>query len=440
MFEMKLKRWKSLKRHCYAIGLFLLLANIVMAQSSGPAWIKQKLTSNGVFKNPEYQFTDVYDDYKSNENIKGVFINGLDYLGKPTKFFAWYGVPKGMEAGQKAPAVVCVHGGGGTAFEAWVKQWNDRGYIAISMSLEGNVPGPKDENNQKPRFEFSGPQRDGFFKDVDKDLHDQWFYHAVADVILANSLLRDQKFSTQIDTTQIGITGISWGGILTNVITGIDNRWAFSIPIYGCGYLHETPQYSNQLSQQAIEKQEFYLKNWEPSLYLPLQSQPTLHVNGTNDGHFSMNSFTKTYWASPKEKYLRVEHNMRHGHGAGWRPIDSYQFADYITKSDTQRLTFGDNSLEANGRLSYSYNYAGSLDAAYLYYTTDTADWSGKGYEWLEKEATISAGERTISAALPEGALAYFINAINAEGLIFSSPMAIGKAEIGRRVNQNTKK
>ena len=34
------------------------------------------------------------------------------------------------------PAVICVHGGGGTAFPAWVQAWVDRGYAAIALDME----------------------------------------------------------------------------------------------------------------------------------------------------------------------------------------------------------------------------------------------------------------------------------------------------------------
>lgn len=407
-----------------AFCLLILLSIETIAQTSGPIWIKNELTNSGVFDSPSYEFTNQYNSFKTSDHIQGLFIDGLEYLGNPSKFFAWYGVPASLGAGEKAPAVICVHGGGGTAFEAWVQKWNARGYIAISMSLEGNVPGERDEDNQLPRFEFAGPKRDGFFKDVDNDLKDQWFYHAVADVIMTNSLLRNPDFSAQIDTDYIGITGISWGGILTNVITGIDGRFDFSIPVYGCAYLYDSPIYSAQLGANAQEKQGFYRKNWEPSLYIPFQSLPTLLVNGTNDRQFTMNIFTKTYEASSGETYLHVEHNMSHGHAPGWRPNDIYQFVDYVTGRDEKRLVYTDQSI-TNNHLSYRYEYEGALSEVKLYYTTDTADWSKEGYIWEEVQGEMSNTTKTITATLPQESQAYFINAINSEGMIFTSPMTM---------------
>ncbi|WP_170126293.1 alpha/beta hydrolase family protein [Arenibacter echinorum] len=396
-------------------------------ETSGPLWVKSELVKAGVLKTPDFRFTNDYQAYQQFSNIKGLFFNGLDYIGKQTKVFCWYGVPNGLSQGEKRPAVVLVHGGGGTAFPEWVKEWTDRGYIAISVALEGQVPGEKVEhsNGEKlwPDHGFSGPRRIGFFEDVVTiKLQDQWFYHAVSDVMLATSLLISFP---EVDANSIGISGISWGGILTNVITGIDDRYAFAIPVYGCGFLQETPHYSSLLTLLSKEQRQFYLQNWEPSLYIPLQEQPTLFVNGTNDFHFTMNSFTKTYEASKNEKYLYVEHNMKHGHSPGWEPEEIYAFADNVVKKAGRPLIPKFQKLKRNNELIYVYE--GKVTEAYLYYTTDTADWGRDNYTWQQTNMRFYDNKKTISVTLPEDAQAYFVNIVDSEGLMYSSPMRMVK-------------
>ena len=41
------------------------------------------------------------------------------------------------------PWIVRVHGGGGTAFDSWVRLGNERGYAASGMDLCGCVPEPQ---------------------------------------------------------------------------------------------------------------------------------------------------------------------------------------------------------------------------------------------------------------------------------------------------------
>ena len=73
--------------------------------------------------------------------MRSFFYEGANYKGKPTWVFAYYAAPKGTPPRGGWPAVVCAHGGGGTAFPNWVRHWNKQGYAAISMDLEGHLPG-----------------------------------------------------------------------------------------------------------------------------------------------------------------------------------------------------------------------------------------------------------------------------------------------------------
>ena len=85
------------------------------------------------------------EGFDSTKNLKAIYFEGLDYQGKPTKVFAWLGMPEDKAANEsdkvpaKVPAMVLVHGGGGTAFKEWVEKWNARGYAAISIAVEGQT-------------------------------------------------------------------------------------------------------------------------------------------------------------------------------------------------------------------------------------------------------------------------------------------------------------
>src|SRR5438128_654197 len=135
------------------------------------------------------------------EGLKPLFYDGVPHQGNPTRVFAWYGAPK---AEGKVPAMVLVHGGGGTAFADWAKLWVSRGYAAIAMDLCGCVP--RKGKSGWERHADGGPPGWGGFNQIDGIEKDQWTYHAVADAILAHSLLRSFP---EVDADRIGITGIS---------------------------------------------------------------------------------------------------------------------------------------------------------------------------------------------------------------------------------------
>ena len=56
------------------------------------------------------------NDYGRIQGVEPIFIEGEPLKGKPTRVFAWWGLPEGASADRKVPAMVLVHGGGGTAF------------------------------------------------------------------------------------------------------------------------------------------------------------------------------------------------------------------------------------------------------------------------------------------------------------------------------------
>ncbi len=115
------------------------------------------------------------------KGVSALFFDGVPYKGAPTRVFAWYGAPK-VEPGQKVPAMVLVHGGGGTAFATWVRLWTGRGYAAIAMDTCGCVPrgvyGKWDRDSQ------GGPGGWGGFSEIDGPMTEQWTWSNSCDANL----------------------------------------------------------------------------------------------------------------------------------------------------------------------------------------------------------------------------------------------------------------
>ena len=174
------------------------------------------------------------------KGVEPIWIEGEPLAGNPTRVFAWWGLPKGASAASKVPAMVLVHGGGGTAYAKWVETWNDRGYAAIAMDTCGNAPRGERGGKPHPEHEWSGPSGWGSsFAQVGRPLKDQWTYHAIAAIMRAHSFIRG---SPEVDAERTGITGISWGGYLTSIAMCVDRRFKFAAPVYGCGFYELNPE------------------------------------------------------------------------------------------------------------------------------------------------------------------------------------------------------
>lgn len=355
-------------------------------------------------------------DVPAEPGLKAVYFDALDYKGKPTRAFAWLGLPANSNA--KLPGVVLVHGGGGTAFKEWVRLWNEKGFAAISIALEGQLDvrdnAFKDPDNPSgwKRHEWSGPRRQGIYGDSAEPLKDQWMYHAVADTILANSLLRSLP---GVDADKVGVMGISWGGVITSTVIGIDDRFAFAIPTYGCGDLAEA---ANQYGR-ALGNNQIYRQVWDPMVGMARVKTPTLWFSWPGDQHFPLDKQAACYRAAPGPRMVTLIPGMKHGHGAAWKPMNSYAFAESVVRTGApwcQQVSARRDGDIARAR----FRSTKAVEKAVLVSTTD-AGITGER-RWTETPASLERApdHTSVEATLPPGTTAWFIN-LHAGGLVASS-------------------
>ena len=342
--------------------------------------------------------------------MRAFFYEGADYKGQPTRVFAYYAAPEGKPPAGGWPAVVCAHGGGGTAYPDWVKQWNKYGYAAISMDLEGHLPDKRAHKN-------AGPARINWFSDIGLPDKEQWFYHAVADVLRANSLLRSFK---EINPKKIGLAGISWGGTIAATVAGVDSRFAFVVPIYGCGFLHESDNegVTQWFSKKNMTPAQYldYRTKWDPAAHLRYAKMPMYWVNSSNDGTFPMDIFQRSALATAGTSLLHIRFRWIHGHAPGWRRRDVYAFTDSIVKGATPLPTAARPTLDAKTR-RVSTKTTGKIFRAALCYTTGGGKWQRRYWE----NAACEIGEKEVTSLLPKGATVFYFNVKDKDGNLVSS-------------------
>ena len=146
-------------------------------------------------------------------------------------------------------------------------------------------------------------------------VENMWMYHAVGQTILAANILRADE---RVDADKVGVTGISWGGVITSITIGYDNRFAFAIPIYGSGYLNESLAWMKD-NFGGAETQELWLAqdNFDKV------DMPVLWLCWNDDTCFSINSNSKSFLDTIKnnpETRISMINKMMHSHGCGWAP------------------------------------------------------------------------------------------------------------------------
>jgi dienelactone hydrolase len=349
------------------------------------------------------------EGYEREGGLQAIYFDALDYEGKPTKVFAWLGIPQ--ERKGEVPGIVLLHGGGGTAFRQWVEKWIERGFAAIAVALEGQID-QRDDRRRWKQHAWPGPSRPGHYRDSARPLKDQWMYHAVADTILANSLLRSLP---QVNAKQVGVMGVSWGGVITSTVMGIDSRFAFAIPTYGCGHMADVDNHWGA----ALGGNTFYREVWDPVHYLPRAKMPTLWFSWPQDHHFPLDSQAASYRAMSGDYMVSLLPGMKHSTPASWNPPDSYAFAESVIRDGKPWCS--QISVRTNGAsLEVVLSSSKALDRAVLISTADTGFTGNR--KWVESAARLrrSDGQWVVTAKVPKETTACFVN-VNAGNLTASS-------------------
>ncbi len=336
---------------------------------------------------------------------------GGKYRGKPTSVFAYFASPAtlGKKTSGKVPGIVLVHGGGGAAFSKWAELWARRGYAAIAMDLAGCGEGrkrlPDGGPNQGSREKFSA---------IDEPLENQWSYHAVANVVRGHSLLRSLP---EVDPKRIGLTGISWGGYLTCIVAGVDDRFKMAMPVYGCGFLRENSVWkTSEFGKMTPAQSDKWHRLWDPSRYIGSAKMPILFLNGTNDFAYPMDSYAKTCALVQGEKNYSIQLRMRHGHIFTFPEF--YGFVDQHLRGGTPMPVVTRPNVKG-GQLRAIVQSKTKLISANLHYTTGPHP-QNNSRAWKTVPLKID-GQKIHGAAPPTEATVWYIDVRDERKYLVSS-------------------
>ncbi|CAA6691583.1 MULTISPECIES: autotransporter-associated beta strand repeat-containing protein [unclassified Lentimonas] len=375
--------------------------------------------------------------YKSSETIKSltpsateqtldsIFFESVDYSGipttNPTRVYAFVGMPAWQAGDDPLPAIVLVHGGSGMAYATWANLWAERGYVAIAIDTEG-------ASNTTGRHNKGGPRRTGVFDESDVAIEDQFMYHATAGAILANSLLRNLPF---VDDTKVGIHGVSWGGVITSNVIGVDSRFAFAIPTYGTGHMWDgIGKWQEAISDAGGT--DYYKNVWDPMLYLENATMPIMWLTWLNDSTFNMDCQANSYNQAPGTRMVSIIQGMKHSHAWTWSRADSYDFADSIVGNNPGSVGLSatnpwcvQQSLSLVGdQVQVEFESTRPLTSATLYHSNQMGDI--KAFSWTTMtltdfaETSPDSGIWQGTATLPSDATAWFVN-VTADTSIFET-------------------
>lgn len=352
----------------------------------------------GHAKAPQWRESDYKFDFPVPSNIRQIVYRSSDYKGKPREVFAWLGLPEKIEKGQKVPAVVLVHGGGGTAFLKWVERWTEMGYAAIAMDTVGHRPLKNWEDNPavvRTRVADGGPSGVNVNTDF-LDPENAWTRQAVEAVKDAHTLLLSLP---EVDRENTGIIGISWGGYLTLFTAAEDHRFKAAVSVYACGFTNTKPGMYNV--------SEEWLKLFDPANVIAKIRCPILFITRPDDAPYPWTSWKRSTYLA-KNVYRSVPGKFGHGHGCALRH-ENVVFMNTFLKGGAPLPEIKD--VKQNGsRISAEIVSKLPIVKAELWYTTDPASVPDAKKQWNSTTLKIEKNSKHIEAELPAGTTDWFLN------------------------------
>lgn len=394
-------------------------------------WGVKKPITRDFYRMKGISFSDPLTANPLQGYVQELYFDSVPYAGKTTRVFARYARPDGKGP---FPAMLLIHGGGGTAFPDWAEHWARRGYAALVFDLKGCGPDGQRMPDGLPSLEdntiFGAPsdttegaeaQEFGFISlsslrpgapaDARSDAkrnrnpRDIWGYQAITAILRGHALL--ESFP-EIDKQRIGATGISWGGYLSCIIAGIDPKLKVVVPVFGCGFYQEHGAWEGLLNQKMTKKSmQKWVALYDPSSHMKHARCAMMFANGINDSHFPLNTLKKTALQCQGPVAMCLILHIVHQHRWDIREVEPY--VDSIIDYGTPFLNI---SRIKRDRQTVRATFTGPVEArrAALVFTCDSGPWRPRAWETLP--AVIDTTTRTISADLPQDkkVTAYFLS------------------------------
>lgn len=328
----------------------------------------------------------------------------------------------------KYPAILFLHGGSGNAagLRELIEKFASKGYVALACDMPGycdidNTPhstGPwkaHDAPDEKPRFNIAAGLQNSSLVDAE-----------VAGLEAFN-LLASQN---NVDAKNIGITGFSWGGYSTTMLSGLlGERVKAAYSYWGCGFYDKGSFWKELISKLPEEVRKRWL-TWFDAGRRAKNIRANYFIEAaSNDTYFWPDAVSATLNAIPGAKNHVWGPNVNHSLVPTSAPMQELYFNYHLKGTGnpfaevkiTQVKDEADGSKKVTIKLK---EITGAPVSVKLYYSIKDTTWQKR--EWLPINALLQKGNTykvVIPAAIVAKQINFFAHIIDSRNVLTSSDL-----------------
>lgn len=289
------------------------------------------------------------------------------FRGSVARIAGYYSFP--VSAGKK-PAFVWSHGGGQRAERNRSIYFAKQGYATVDINwlgrpleqgIEQNTDWGAVDPTQGPSF-YAKALRQHWKRDLQPDAFSidpvssprnaNWFLLAVA----ARRAITFLEQQPEVDSTRIGFSGYSMGGMIT-ALTAIDSRLKAVVPfVGGTGFKDiDFPGIAGSSLRTHFRDPDLYRKTIDASGYWPLVKCPVCFISSSNDFHSAFDRIYRSMQLLQPGIEWRVSTNVHFNHGPGpeqWVLLNLW-FDQFLKGIDQKIPSTPSSSLRIEGQQAH---------------------------------------------------------------------------------------
>lgn len=392
----------SVKGNTQSENTVLMAANIT---SEDPFYPYLKETAPHIVKD----FGQETDSVKVQKLVyfsRDVQVNGTNV---PTQIYAVIARP--LLPGNY-PGILILHGGGGNAEVEKARKWAAKGYIAVSIDIPG-IANPDKVPNTTGNWKTYKYGENRFV--AAPTITNSTIFDGALASLQALYLLRSQP---DVIKTKIGVTGISWGGYMTTILSGLAAPCInASFSTFGCGFYDSASTFQSLLNKMLPAERAVWIKYLDAGRRAKYISSPYFIAAATDDNWFyppavmatlnAINSPTAHFFAPNANHSAPIPGGSSEPNKVGSMKMEEPYF-DYYLKDmgfplPEISIINGKGQIDKTGNYNFKF-FAKSktnLNTATLYYSTDSA-WTTR--KWIGVKAT-SLNDGFYEASVPAAAI-----------------------------------